>query len=224
MFIGHYAVALGAKDLTPKVSLGTLFLAAQLADLLWPLFLILGLEHVRIDPSNTAFTPLDFYDYPISHSLVGAIAWSVVMGGLYYAIRKDLKTSGVLGLVVFSHWILDFITHRPDLPFGLGVNLTFGLRLWNSVSGTMIVEGALFIAGIALYLRATSAKDNIGRYGFWSLIILLVLIYLASIVGPPPPSESSIAIVGNLGWLFVIWAFWIDRHRSVSAQVHSPPL
>lgn len=216
MFIGHYAVALAAKRATPKVSLGTLFLSAQLADLLWPLFLMLGLEHVRIDPTNTAFTPLDFYDYPISHSLVGALGWSIVAGGLYYIFRKDLKSGAILGLVVFSHWILDFITHRPDLHFGLGVNLSFGLRLWNSVSGTIMVEGILFLAGIAIYLRTTSANDRTGRFGFWTLIGVLILIYMVNIIGPPPPDESSIAILGNAAWIFVFWAYWIDRHRHVT--------
>src|SRR3989339_132004 len=120
MFIGHYAVALAAKKGAPKVSLGTLFIAAQLVDLLWPLFLLLGLEHVRIDPGNTAFTPLDFYDYPITHSLVGAVGWSMLLGGVYYGFRRERKSAVVIGLVVFSHWILDLITHRPDLPLGLG--------------------------------------------------------------------------------------------------------
>ena len=176
MFIGHYAVALGAKKAAPAVSLGTLFLAAQLVDLLWPIFLLVGLEHVRISPGNTAMTPLDFYDYPISHSLLGGIVWSVIMGGAFYAVRRRSKDAIVLGLCVFSHWLLDFLTHRPDLPLGIGTNVFFGLGLWNSVPGTVIVEVLLFAAGIWLYIRATSAKDRIGSYGFWGLALVLVLI------------------------------------------------
>jgi membrane-bound metal-dependent hydrolase YbcI (DUF457 family) len=215
MFIGHYAVALAAKKVAPKVSLGTLFLSAQLADLLWPAFLLVGLEHVRIDPGNTAFTPLDFYDYPITHSLIGAIAWSLICGSLYYIFRREIRNSFVLGLVVFSHWVLDFITHRPDLPLGIGSNIYFGLGLWNTIPGTIAVELLLFILGIMVYIRTTSANDRIGTYGFWSLLVILILIYFSNIFGPPPPSARAIAIVGNAAWLFVLWAYWIDRHRTV---------
>jgi len=216
MFIGHYAVALGAKRAAPAVSLGTLFLAAQLVDLLWPIFLLLGLEHVRISPGNTAMTPLDFYDYPISHSLLGGIVWSVVMGGVYYAVRRQHRGAIVLGLCVFSHWLLDLVTHRPDLPLGIGTNVFFGLGLWNSVPGTVIVEVLLFAAGTWLYTRATSAKDHVGSYGFWTLVGVLVLIYFMNIFGPPPPSVQAIAVLGNASWLFVIWAYWIDRHRTAA--------
>jgi hypothetical protein len=214
MFIGHYAVALGAKKAVPRVSLGTLFLSAQLMDLLWPLFLLLGLEHVRIDPGNTAVTPLDFYDYPYTHSLLGAIVWSVTAGAAYFTLRKYSRGAWAVGLVVFSHWILDLLTHRPDLPLGAGVNVFFGLALWNSLAWTVAVEAGLFLTAILLYNRTTRAKDRIGSYGFWGLIGLLALIYIANLGGPPPPSASMIAIAGNASWVFVIWAYWVDRHRT----------
>jgi len=214
MFIGHYAVALASKKVAPRISLGTLFLSAQFVDLLWPLFLLLGLEHVRIDPGNTAFTPLDFYDYPITHSLVGSMAWSLVLALLYYAARRDLKASFIIGLGVFSHWVLDLLTHRPDLPLGLPGNTYFGLGLWNSVAGTVAVELALFLAGLIIYIRTTVAKDRVGSYGFWALNVTLVAIYVANIFSPPPPGPFAIAVAGNAAWLFVLWAYWIDRHRS----------
>ena len=215
MFIGHYAVALGAKKAAPTVSLGTLFLAAQLVDLLWPVFLLLGLEHVRISPGNTAMTPLDFYDYPLSHSLLGAIVWSIVMGGIFFLFRRKRRDAIILALCVFSHWLLDLLTHRPDLPLGLGTSTFFGLGLWNSVPGTLIVELLLFGVGIALYTRVTVARDRVGTYGFWSLVLLLALIYLMNIFGPLPPSTQAIAVAANAAWLFVIWAYWVDRHRTV---------
>ena len=221
MFIGHYAVALAAKKAAPKVSLGTLFIAAQLVDLLWPLFLLLGLEHVRIDPGNTAFTPLDFHDYPITHSLVGAIGWSMLLAGAYYGFRREKRSAVVIGLVVFSHWILDLITHRPDLPLGLGGDQMFGLGLWNSLAGTLVVEIGLFAGGIVLYLKSTEAKDRTGRFAFWGLIGVLGLIHSGNIFGPPPPSDFAIAIAGNALWLFVLWAYWIDRHREGKAQTNS---
>jgi hypothetical protein len=219
MFIGHFAVALAAKKTAPKVSLGTLFMSAQLVDLLWPLFLLLGFEHVRIDPGNTVVTPLDFYDYPITHSLVAAIIWSLFLGLFYYVFKHDRKSSLVIGFCVFSHWVLDFLTHRPDLPLAFGHETYFGLGLWNSLAGTMVVEIALFVGGILLYLRATSAKNKIGVYGFWILILFLFLIYLGNVFGPPTPDEFTIAVAGNASWLFVIWAYWIDNHRTVIAAL-----
>ncbi len=214
MFIGHYAVALGTKKAAPKISLGTLFIAAQFLDLLWPLFLLLGIEHVRIEPGNTPFTPLDFYDYPLTHSLAGALLWSLVLGAVYFAIRRNRNNALIVGAVVFSHWILDFLTHRPDLPLWFSGSLKVGLGLWNSVAGTIIVEGGIFIAGIILYLRATKSKDTIGTYGFWGLVAVLAAIYLGNIFGPPPPNVHALAVAGNALWLFVLWAYWIDRHRA----------
>ncbi|KAB2879426.1 hypothetical protein F9K33_09185 [bacterium] len=213
MFVGHYAVAFAVKKAAPKVSLGTLFLAAQFVDLLWPLLLLVGLEHVRIDPGNTILTPIDFYDYPISHSFIAAIVWSGVLGFLIFSIKRDKKSSFVVGLCVFSHWILDFITHRPDLPLAFDKDMYFGLGLWNSPIGTILIELGLFMTGTLIYVRATKSIDRVGVYGFWSLLSVLLLIYVSNFLGPPPPNEFALAIVANAAWLFVIWAYWVDRHR-----------
>jgi len=218
MFIGHYAVAFAAKKAAPKVSLGTLFLASQLIDLIWPLFLILGIEHVRIAPGNTVVTPLEFYDYPITHSLVGVLSWSVFLGLFYFYIRREFVGSSVIALCVFSHWILDYITHRPDLPLNPGSDKFFGLGLWNSLSGTLVVEVGLFLIGIAVYTNITKAKDKSGNYGFWSMIILLLLIYAGNIFGPAPPDESVIPYSGLAAWIFIPWAYWIDRHRELKSS------
>ena len=213
MFIGHYAVALAAKKAAPRTSLGTLFLAAQFVDLLWPLLLLLGVEHVRNDPGNTAFTPLDFYDYPVTHSLAGVVLWSLLLGILYRVIRRDVRGSVVVAACVFSHWLLDFLTHRPDLPLWFTGSTRVGAGLWNSVAGTFVVEVGMFAAGIAIYLRSTRGKDRTGLYAFWSLIAVLFAVYCANLFGPPPPDPLTIAIAGNAAWLFVLWAYWIDRHR-----------
>lgn len=217
MFVGHYAVALAAKKVSPKTSLGTLFMAAQFVDLLWPLLLLLGVEHVRIDPGNTAFTPLDFYDYPISHSLAGAALWSAVFGLLYYVFRRSRRGAAVVALCVASHWVLDFLVHRADLPLAFGGEIRFGAGLWNSVSATIAVETLLFIAGIALYLSVTRPRNRAGIFGFWALVIVLYGIYIGNIVGPPPPDTGVLAVVGNASWLFVLWAFWVDRQRQPAA-------
>lgn len=186
MFLGHYAVALAAKNVAPKTSLGTLFLAGQLADLLWPLFLLLGIEMVRIEPGNTIVTPLDFNDYPITHSLVMAVVWSLVFALGYYTVRKYPRGTLMTGICVFSHWVLDFIVHRPDLPLAPGSQTFFGLGLWNSLAGTILLEFGLLAAGLWMYLRMTKPTSGAGRYGFLGLIALLVVIYLASLFGPPP--------------------------------------
>ncbi len=213
MFIGHYAIGFAGKKIAPRTSLGTLFLSVQLVDLIWPLFLLLGLEHVRIDPGNTVVTPFDFYDYPITHSLLGAVGWSLALALIYLAVRRYPRGAWVVGACVFSHWLLDALTHRPDLPLAPGSETLVGLGLWNSLAGTVVVELGLFAAGLAIYARATRAKDKIGSYGLWGLAGFLVLMYAVNLTGPPPPNESMIPIVTLALWLFVPWAYWIDRHR-----------
>ena len=213
MFIGHYAVAFGTKKAAPAVSLGTLILAAEFLDILWPVFLLLGIEHAQIVQSVNPFFRLNFYDYPISHSLVTSIGWSVAVGGIYYAVRKNRRGALFVGIAVFSHWLLDFISHRPDLPILPGVPALVGLGLWNSEAGTIIVETLMFVAGIIFYLRATSTVDRIGVYGFWGLIAFLVAANIANITSPPPPGIQQVAYAALSQFLLIAWGYWIDRHR-----------
>jgi uncharacterized membrane protein len=217
MFIGHFGVGFAAKKFTKKTSLGTLFLASQFIDLLWPFFVIFGIETVAIDIGNTAFTPLDFIYYPFSHSLLGVVIWALLFGVVYYLLKKDLKTSLILGILVLSHWILDFITHRPDLPLLLGSDsLLVGLGLWNSIIATVTIESTIFIAGVYLYLAVTKPKSKVGAYSLWSLIIFLIIIYLSNLFGPPPESAEAVGYVGLAQWLLITWAYWIDRNRSIT--------
>jgi hypothetical protein len=217
MFIGHFAVGLAAKKAAPKVSLGTLVFSVQLLDLLWPIFLILGIEHVRIDPGNTAFTPLDFYDYPISHSLLTVIGWGALLGIVYFAIRRYARGAWVLAAGVVSHWVLDAISHRPDMPLAPGVTAFVGLGLWNSVLASIIVEALLLFLGVSIYARITSAVDRKGQITFWTFVGFLVLFWLLNIFGPPPPDVRAIGW-GRLSlWLFAPWGYWIDRHRKLRA-------
>ncbi|GAF80652.1 unnamed protein product [marine sediment metagenome] len=215
MFIGHYAVAFAAKKPAPETSLGTLFLAAQFVDHLWPIFSILGLEHVRIAPGITAVVPLDFYDYPYSHSLLAAVVWALAFALIYFAVRRYPRGAWVVGAAVLSHWLLDLLTHRPDLPLAPGSDTVVGLGLWNSFAGTVVVEGALFLVGVVIYSRMTRAKDKTGHFALWGLVAFLVVMYVVNLLGPPPPNESVIPYVGLALWLFVGWAYWIDRHREV---------
>jgi membrane-bound metal-dependent hydrolase YbcI (DUF457 family) len=212
MFIGHLAVALAARRAAPCVPLGLLVGATFGLDLIWPLFLIAGLEAVRIDPGNTAFTPLDFEHYPWSHSLVMAGAWAALAAGLA-ANRFGSRAAGALvGGVVVSHWLLDLVTHRPDLPVWPG-GPRVGLGLWNSVPATLAVEGALFVPAIEWYRRACPPRDAIGRWAFWALVAFTGAIWISGPWSPPPPSARAVAVVALAGWLFPLWAAWIDRHR-----------
>jgi hypothetical protein len=214
VFIGHFAVAFAAKRIAPAVSLGTLFLAAQLADLIWPTLVLLGIEVVEIRPGITAMTPLDFISYPYSHSLVALAAWSTLLGGAYL-LRHRTATAAALVIfaVALSHWILDVISHRPDMPLTLANPARLGFGLWNSVPATIIVEGLMFAAAVAIYARATTASNGIGRNGLRALVAFLAVVYLASAFGPPPPSAGAVAWTAQAIWLLVAWAYWVDRHR-----------
>ena len=213
MFLGHYALGLAAKRVTPGLSLGVLFGAAQLADILWPFLLALGLEQVRIDPGNTAFTPLDFVSYPYSHSLLLLIVWGLAMGWIF--ARRHRHGIAIVAALVVSHWLLDVITHRPDMPVYPG-GARVGLGLWNSVAMTVAVELPMFIAGVWLYLGATRARDAIGRWGLVLLVSTLLLIYVGdALSSAAPPSVRDLTVVAAIGGLlFTAWSWWADRHRT----------
>lgn len=212
MLISHVAVALAAKKAAPKTSLGTLLLAAQWPDLLWPFFLIFGWERIRIVPGITAVSPLEFVSYPFTHSLLADFGWGLILGGLYLVFKKNGQGAMVLWACVMSHWLLDFISHSPDLPLYPGSQLV-GLGLWNSVAGTLLIEGGLFWAGAVIYKRATRPLNRTGELSYNTFIALLALIYLVSLMAPPPGVEA-VEWAGVLSWLFVAWAYWIDQHRT----------
>lgn len=220
MFVGHFGIAFGAKRYAPAASLGTLVLAAQFLDILWPNLLLLGIEEVRIVPGITRVTPLDFVSYPISHSLAMALAWGVLFAIVYYLVRRYRAGAIVAGICVVSHWILDLVVHRPDLPIVPGIGVKVGFGLWDSLAATLAAEAIVFAAGIFLYVRATRPLDRFGRYGLAGLVLFLAVIYLASLFGPPPPDAAAIAWVDQAQWLIVLFAYWLDRHRVAAA----PPL
>lgn len=215
MFIGHFAVGFAAKRAAPRVSLAVLFAAVQLADLIWPLFVAIGLEEVRIAPGNTAFTPLDFVSYPYSHSLLALLVWAVIFAAVYrLATRRNGNTTILLIGLVLSHWLLDALTHRPDMPV-LPQGPKVGLGLWNSVPGTIAVECAMFAAGVWIYATVTRARDAVGRWAFVGLVALLVVAYAGNILGGPPPSVAAIWITGLAGGALLFWlSWWADRHRA----------
>jgi len=215
MFLGHFGVGFGAKAAAPRTSLGSLFLAAQFIDLLWPTLLLVGLENAEISPGITRVTPLDFTDYPISHSLLTVFLWAVLFSGAYYLIRRYPRGAWVCGVAVVSHWVLDLLVHRPDLPLAPGGSSYVGLGLWSSLPATLVVELAIFAIGIGIYCRTTSASDRVGSVGLWILVAFLLVIYFASIFGQPPPSIRAVAWVGQTQWLLIVWGYWVDRHREI---------
>ncbi len=214
MFVGHYAVALAAKRVAPSVSLGTLFLAAQFADLLWPNLVLAGIEIVEIAPGHTAVTPLDFVSYPYSHSLVALSIWAV-LAAVAYRVARGLRPTAMIavGALVLSHWLLDAASHAPDVPLTLGGSTKVGLGLWNSIPATMAGEAILLVAGVLLYSRQTTPRDRVGSAGFYALVGFLAVVSVANVLGPPPPSVAAVAWSAQAMWLLVAWGYWVERHR-----------
>lgn len=228
MFLGHYGIAFAAKRVAPRTSLGALVFAAEFLDELWPVLLLLGVEQVRIVPGLMTTSPLEFTYYPYSHSLLMAVVWGVLIGAIYFVYRRYGRGAFVLGALVVSHWLLDLPMHQKDLPLWVGATSPkFGWGLWNSVALTYIIEFTIFLAGVSAYTRATRPLDRIGRWGWWIYVALLAVLYVSS-NGPPPPSVSALAWTSLGLWLFVPWAWWIDKHRILilppsDPQPLSPP-
>jgi membrane-bound metal-dependent hydrolase YbcI (DUF457 family) len=213
MFLGHFGAGFGAKAIAPQVSLGWLFVAAQFIDLLWPTLLLAGVERVRIEPGATAVVPLVFEHYPVSHSLAAVAGWGVLVGALYFALKRDRRSALVLFALVVSHWLLDAIVHQPDLPLYPGSATLAGLNAWSSLPLSAAIELSIFAAGAWLYARSTRPAGAIGKWAFAGLVAFLLAIHAGNLLGPPPPSVQAIAWVGQAQWLLVLWAFWTDNHR-----------
>jgi hypothetical protein len=224
MFLGHYGVALALKRAEPKLSLGTLFVAVQLVDLLWGAFLLTGWERVRIDPGFTAVTPLQFVRYPITHSLVGALAWSLVGAAMYYSwptrdTSRHWQASALVGLAVFSHFWLDVLVHVPDLTIAGEGTPMLGLGLWNSLTATLAAELLVFVAGLAVYAIRGSRRHPVRPGRLTGLVVVLIAVYLANVFGPPPPDVTTIAVAAVPGLLLLAaFAGWVDR-RAAPGQV-----
>lgn len=218
MFIGHLALGFAAKRITPRVSLGMLLAATVWADALWPVLVGLGIEQVAIEPGNTRFTPLNFISYPYSHSLVALAGWGLMIGIAYRAIAGGRRTVWVLSALVVSHWLLDVVTHRPDMPL-YPDGPTFGLGLWQSVPATMFVETAMYAGGLWVYAQTTRPRDAVGKWGFVGFASLLMFAYLANAFGGAPPTVDALWIAALVGVaLLTALAWWIDRHRDLVAS------
>jgi len=215
MFIGHYAVGLASKRFAPQASLGALIAAPILLDLLWPVFLLLGWEHVSIVPNGNPFLRFQFDSYPISHGLIAVIGWATLYAAIYFGVTRYLEGAVVIWCGVVSHWLLDYVVHVADLPISVGSQL-YGRGLWNHRWITIAVEVAVFAIGVWIYQQETRAQDDIGRYAFFAFIGVLLLTYAAAAFGPPPPaSVKKLAGFTLLTCLAIPWAWWFDSHREL---------
>lgn len=220
MFLGHYGVAFALKRVEPKLSLGTLFIAVQLPDLLWGIFVLLGWEHARIVPGHTAMTPLEFLNYPISHSLVGAAVWSVVAAAAYYSwptrdTSRHWQASALVGLAVFSHFPLDVLVHAADLPLLDNESTKLGFGLWNNPAATIALELLALGAGLALYVAKRSHRHPARAPRITILILTLLATYLANLYGPLPTDMTTVAVSAIVLYLAMgALAAWADRRAS----------
>jgi membrane-bound metal-dependent hydrolase YbcI (DUF457 family) len=218
VFIGHFAVAFATKKVAPKASLGTLVIAASFLDVVWPVLVLLGVERFRIVPGFTAVNPFDFVHYPWSHSLLMTAVWSLLFALVYFGVKGDRAGAVWVGIAVASHWVLDFVSHRPDMPLYPGGGERLGLGLWQSLPATFAVEGLMFATGVVLYAQVTKSRDRIGTIAWWAFVALLVALYVPGPWSPPPPSQNAVAILGIVAISILgPWAYWIDRHRGPAA-------
>jgi hypothetical protein len=214
MFVGHYAVALAAKRFTPRTSMGLLFIAVQLLDIIWAPLILLGVEHARIVPGLMPASALDLYDMPWTHGLVAALAWS------WFTFR--FSKNGVLGACIFSHWILDFIAHRPDLPLFRG-GTRVGLGLWRFREASFLVEVGLLIGGLLIYEASTRVKTPAGQYAMRAFVGVLILLEAFNLYGPVPASIQQVAISGEVAYLVLAAVAWrLDLLREPIERVETP--
>jgi len=217
MLVGHVAVGLVAKRIEPKISLGTWILAALLSDLLVFPLLIAGIEHFDTVPGATLNRSVG-RDIVYSHGLLSNVIWAALFATIYFLRRRYPGGALLLFAVVLSHWLLDFISHRPDMPLAPGTHQVFGLGLWNSLPATLLVEGGFWLLAVIIYARATSPTKRTGTYAFWIGVAILTLVWLGNIGAGMEPNPVKAGIVGLIMFsLVVAWAYWINRLRPTRA-------
>ena len=216
MLAGHVAVGFLGKRIAPSLSLGTAVTAAVVADLLWGLFLIAGIENFEILRRGTTLMKSDVATHiAYSHSLAMDALWAALFAGIYFLLRRDWRGTCVVFGAVLSHWLLDFASHRPDMPLVPGSDRVFGLGLWASIPATVVVEGGLWLAAVLVYLRATHPKNRAVSLVLWIGFALITLAWYNNIAGPPPAGASPAAGLASFVFfaLIVAWAYWINRLR-----------
>ena len=215
MFVGHLAVGLAGKRVEPKTSLGTWIMAALLADLIVFPLLIAGIEHFHAEPGVTVNRMVGFIPY--SHSLLMDIVWAGLFAGAYFLKRRYARGAWLLFGAVLSHWVLDVLSHRPDMPLAPCLPAVFGLGLWNSIPATLVVEGGMWLFAIIIYVRATNSTNRADTYGFWIGVVFFTLAWFGNITSGMDPNPVRAGISGLIFFSVMIgWAYWINRLRSVA--------
>jgi hypothetical protein len=222
MFLGHLGVALMAKPIAPRTSVGTLMLASALPDLLAFVSLMAGIEHFSVQPGIDAANALNLYNIPLSHSLAMDVVWGAMLAAVYFFVRRYSRGAWVIFLLVPIHWLLDFASHRPDMSLAPGVSVPVGLGFYNSMRATLIVEGVVWSLGIIVYVYSTYAKTRAGIYAFWAMVALVTFLWATGRAGPPPPNVASVEITNVIIFSAVVaWAYWIDQIRPLEKQEFS---
>ena len=221
MFAGHYSVGFAIKSDDNKIPLWVLFVAVQFVDILWGTFVLLGIEKLRIVPGITASNALDLYYMPYTHSLIGALCWSALAFGLYRILSgtgAPRKGAFFVALAVFSHWILDFIVHRPDLPL-YDDTLKAGLGLWNFKYLAFALEAVILIGGMLLYLKRNTGISQARKYAIFIFGVIMILIQaMGTFIGRPLGSEHIVAATNlTLYTVFAGVAFFVERKRGNAA-------
>jgi membrane-bound metal-dependent hydrolase YbcI (DUF457 family) len=215
MFVGHYGVSFATKKVEASIPLWVLFLAVQWLDVIWAPLVLLGIEKVRIVPGFTATNPLDLYYMPYTHSLVAAVVWSAAAAGAYRLLRRaPARASLLVGLAVFSHWVLDLVVHRPDLPL-YDNTAKVGLGLWDYPALAFGLEAVLLAGGMAAFLQARPAR----RTAIITLGVVMLGVHAYVFFGPAPASPAAAASTALAAYgifALVIW-FLADRRPSVRA-------
>lgn len=217
MFVGHYAAGLALKKVEKRASLGVLFLAVQFVDILFFPLVLGGIERMNVVENYTQSTHFELEYMPYSHSLLAAVLWSVAAYALFkWAVVKKQSVAVVVALAVFSHWLLDLPVHTPDLPLWLDTSPKFGFGLWNNAIATYVLEAALLLSALWVYLRSTKAATAVGKYGMGIFVGFLLLVNAANIFGPlTVDSKLALAIFALSSYfLFAAVAFWLDRNRA----------
>jgi len=220
MFLGHFGLAFAAKRAAPRTSLGMLLLGAQFSDLLWPVLLLTGVEQVRIQQGDTPFLDPVFVAYPYSHSLLTQCVFGGLLALVYFTLSRNARGALIVGLLVPSHWFLDWLVHVPDLPLYPGAVDKHGFGIWQSLPLTLACEFGLFGAGLAIYLATTRALDRTGSWALAAFVALLVLLYVGTLFSGPPPSAQVLAWSALSLWLLPLWLHWSDRHRVPRVRPH----
>jgi hypothetical protein len=216
MFVGHYAASLALKPVDSRVSLGILFLAVQLVDIVFFPFVLLGIERLNIVPGFTASTHFELVYMPYTHSLVASLGWALLAYALLrWVIVRQHRVAIVVALAVFSHWVFDLFVHTPDLPLATDGSLKLGLGLWNHALATFLLEAVLLAGGLVLYLRSTAPLTPSGRYAMVAFVAVLIGLNVVNIWGPPPEGRAPLAVTALGAYLgFAAIAEWLDRKRT----------